>query len=107
MNLDLADRLQEKGIIAAPVLSPPDPLMSPQLHDRNWFQIIDHPYIPERLLGGFLWKIEPDAPSWDRRAALVGEHNDEVLMQLGFSSEDIAKMRKKDIIGESYVEGRQ
>tara|TARA_Y100000817_G_scaffold314759_1_gene314968 strand:+ start:1162 stop:2424 length:1263 start_codon:yes stop_codon:yes gene_type:complete len=101
---DLADKLQAQGIIAAPVLSPPDPLMSPQLHDRNWFQIVDHPYIPERLLGGFLWKIEPDAPSWDKRAALVGENNDEILMQLGFSSDDIAQMRSKEIIGDAYDE---
>ncbi|MFB0900636.1 MAG: CoA transferase [Dehalococcoidia bacterium] len=103
---DLADQLQALGIIAAPVLAPPDPLMSPQLHDRNWFQIVDHPYIPERLLGGFLWKSEPDQPSWDRRAGLVGEDNNEVLLQLGFSTNDIDSMKKKDIIGETYVEER-
>ena len=103
---ELADQLQEKGIIAAPVLAPPDPLMSPQLHARNWFQIIDHPYIPERLLGGFLWKVQPDMPSWDKRAALVGENNNDILMQLGFSSTDIAAMKDKDIIGDTYVEER-
>jgi len=41
-----------------------------------------------------------------RRAALVGENNNDILMQLGFSSTDIAAMKEKDIIGDTYVEER-
>ena len=98
----IADALQEAGVIAAPVLAPGDPLLSPQLHAREWFQAVDHPFLPDRLLGGFLWRMRPDSPSWDRRAALLGEHNDEVLLELGYAPDEIARLRRADVIGNRY-----
>ncbi len=98
----IADALQESGVIAAPVLAPSDALLSPQLHAREWFQAVDHPYLPDRLLGGFLWRMSPDGPAWDRRAALLGEHNTEVLIGLGYSKRDIEELRIAGAIGDRY-----
>jgi len=63
---------------------------------------VDHPYLPNRLLGGFLWRMTPDGPAWDRRAALVGEHNDEVLSELGYTQKEIAELQERDVIGDRY-----
>ena len=83
-------------------LAPGDPLLSPQLHAREWFQTVDHPYLPNRLLGGFLWRMSPDGPAWDRRAALLGEHNAEVLGELGYAAEEIEGLRAAGVIGDRY-----
>ena len=98
----IADAVQAAGAIAAPALGSEEPLLSPQLHARQWFQTVDHPHLPNRLLGGFLWRMTPDGPSWDRRAALVGEHNDEVLRELGYAPGEIDELRQRDVIGDRY-----
>jgi len=98
----IADALQAGGVIAAPVLTPGDPLRSPQLHAREWFQAVDHPNLPNRLLGGFLWRMSPDGPAWDRRAALLGEHNAEVLAELGYDAGEVEALRDANVIGDRY-----
>ncbi len=58
--------------------------------------------MPNRLLGGFLWRLAPDPPSWDRRAALLGEHNREVLHELGYADTEIDALAAGDVIGDRY-----
>ena len=99
---EIADRVQAAGAIGAPANPPEGPLYSPQLHARAWFQRVDHPYLPNRLLGGFLWRLSPDAPSWDRRCGLLGEHNREVLREVGYSDPEIDALAQGDVIGDRY-----
>ena len=98
----IADRVQAEGGVAAPAVSPEQVLLSTQLHAREWFQTVAHPYLGERLLGGFLWDLEPDPPSWDRHCGLLGENNTEVLTELGYSAEEISDLARRDVIGDRY-----
>ena len=100
----LADRIQAEGGVAAPAVSPEQVLLSPQLHAREWFHTVAHPYLGERLLGGFLWDVAPDAPSWDLRCGLLGEHNAEVLTELGYGADEIRELQRHDVIGDRYPE---
>lgn len=99
---EAADRIQRLGAIAAPVLAPAGPLASPQLRARGWLRSITHPHLGTREVGGFLWQIEPDAPTWDRSAGLVGEHNHDVLAELGYTGSEIAELEASGVIGDRY-----
>ncbi len=99
---EIADRVQTAGAIAAPANPPEGPLLSPQLQTREWFQAVDHPFLPNRLLGGFLWRLSPDQPSWDLRCGLLGEHNHEVLREVGYTDPEIDKLAEANVIGNRY-----
>lgn len=99
---EVAEQVQAAGAIGAPVVSAPGMLASPQLQAREWFEMVSHRYAGERILGGFLWSIAGDEPSWDRACGLVGEHNHEVLGELGFSAEEIATLERDGAIGDRY-----
>ena len=38
----------------------------------------------------------------DRQTALAGEHNQDVLTELGLSADDVAEMMDEGAIGDSY-----
>ena len=90
------------GVPAAPVVGPAALLVSEQLTARGWFVAVDHPFTGSRLHHGFLWKMRPDSPSWDRRCGLLGEHNIEVLRELGYAAAEIEELLRADVIGTTY-----
>jgi crotonobetainyl-CoA:carnitine CoA-transferase CaiB-like acyl-CoA transferase len=99
---DVATAIAEEGGIAAPVIAHVGILTSPQLQHREWLQTVDHKYAGTRSLPGFLWRLEPDAPTWDRVCALVGEHNLEVLTELGYTPDQVAALHEDGAIGDRY-----
>jgi crotonobetainyl-CoA:carnitine CoA-transferase CaiB-like acyl-CoA transferase len=101
-RLDAADELQAAGVIAAPVVEPSAMLPSPQLQARGWFQPVEQRYLGTRLLPGFLWQMQPDHPEYERPSALVGEHNREVMAELGYSAAEIERLYDTNAIGDQY-----
>lgn len=99
---DIAEQLQARGVISAPVIAPWSLLAQPQLASRNWMQYVDHPNVGLQAFPGFLWSVVPDGPSWDQACALVGEHNQEVLLGAGYSTEAISKLEEAGVIGNRY-----
>ncbi len=51
---------------------------------------------------GFLWQQQPDPIVWERRCALLGEHNHEVLAEIGYGAGEVAELEARDIIGNRY-----
>lgn len=98
----IAETIRRHGAIASPVVAPWSILADPQHTHREWLQSVDHPYAGTHLFPGFLWRVSPNAPSWDRPAALVGEHNHEVLGSLGYSPQAIAQLQANGVIGDRY-----
>ncbi len=94
--------VQRYGGIAAPVVAPWSLLADPQHTYRNWMQTVVHPHVGVQIFPGFPWQVSPDAASWDRPAALVGEHNYEVLTGLGYSAEAIERLQADGVIGQRY-----
>jgi crotonobetainyl-CoA:carnitine CoA-transferase CaiB-like acyl-CoA transferase len=101
-RVDAADELQAAGVIAAPVVEPSAMLPSPQLQARGWFHPVDHRYLSTRLLSGFLWQMQPDHPEYERPSALVGEHNCEVLSELGYTEAEIERLYAANAVGDGY-----
>jgi benzylsuccinate CoA-transferase BbsF subunit len=98
----IADRVQAEGAIAAPVIAPWSLLAHPQHTARNWMQYVDHPVVGTQVFTGFPWQVQPDAPSWDRPTGLLGEHNHEVLAELGYTEAAIEALYQQGVIGDRY-----
>ena len=101
-GFDCADLLQKNNILASPVVTPPDVLLSKQLYERDWHKTIEHKWTGPVMVGGFLWNVEPDNLDWNIPTALVGEHNKEILLKLGYRSDEIDAFYKKNVIGNKY-----
>ena len=91
--------LNEKSVPAMQVLSLPEAINQPQVKARNFmhtFEAADGvakftvPTEPYRLSGS-------TAPA-RKRAPKLGEHTDEILSGIGMSSEEIAKLRERQVV---------
>jgi crotonobetainyl-CoA:carnitine CoA-transferase CaiB-like acyl-CoA transferase len=89
------------GIPAAPVVSPSLVTENPQLGDRGFFELLDHP-----RTGAGRYPRPPFAPLDGRRNWLMrppptlGEHNSEVLRdRCGLTDHDLARLASSGVIG--------
>jgi crotonobetainyl-CoA:carnitine CoA-transferase CaiB-like acyl-CoA transferase len=94
------DNLAGAGIPAAPVVSPSLVVENAQLHDRGFFEPLDHPCAgtglypcpPFAPLGGRGWLLRPPPT--------LGEHNEEVLREMcGLTDHDLARLASTGVIG--------
>ncbi|MCB1645911.1 MAG: CoA transferase [Pseudomonadales bacterium] len=90
--------LEQAGVPCAPVLKRKDMIHHPQVQANQLIVELDHP------VAGRIRQTRPAArfsrttPEIRRGAPLHGEHNDEVLAEIGLTEEQISKLREKGII---------
>jgi len=97
---DIVERLWTSGVPAAKVMEPHRQVEVPQLAARQFFELVDHPVsgsarhsaLPVRFSRG------PD-PLHVRHAPLLGEHNHELLTELGLGTSEIAALEADGVIG--------
>jgi crotonobetainyl-CoA:carnitine CoA-transferase CaiB-like acyl-CoA transferase len=70
----------------------------PQVQELGMVTEVDHPTIGPLRQTGIPWQLGGRQGAIERAAPLLGEHNDEVLANLGFSAEEIASMRRAEVI---------
>jgi crotonobetainyl-CoA:carnitine CoA-transferase CaiB-like acyl-CoA transferase len=88
---------QELRLAFTPVLSPEELLEDEQIQAREFFANVDHPAMGEVTYPGSPAKLS--ASPWQAgRAPLLGEHNEEIYGEIGYTKESLAKLRKKGII---------
>ncbi|MGD9946357.1 MAG: CaiB/BaiF CoA transferase family protein [Burkholderiaceae bacterium] len=101
----LAVKLQEEGIMAAPVQNARDLLHDSQLRSREFFRQVEHgpgSGIGARPYLGVPWKLSASEGVNNSPAPELGEHNRQVLMDLlGYSAEDVESLFKRGIVGDS------
>lgn len=99
---EIADAISEAGGLAASVAPHAGLVASPQLTARSWLLTVEHPCAGVQTLAGFPWRIQPDPPEVERPSALVGEHNHQVLSELGYGDQEIASLETEQVIGNRY-----
>jgi crotonobetainyl-CoA:carnitine CoA-transferase CaiB-like acyl-CoA transferase len=101
-QMDAFHLLQKVGVIAAPVLDGKTMLLDPHFRARNHCDLIDHGsrfglrLIPRHLTPKFS-RMDPHPT---KCAPLFGEHNYEVLHELGgYTDEEMAGLEERHVIG--------
>lgn len=98
-KMELWDLAQSNHVISAPLNSIEDALADPVFDQRGAFAQMEHPEvgkvkIPGRpfIMGETPWALRRPAPT-------LGQHDEEVLSGLGYSREDVARLRHQGVIG--------
>jgi crotonobetainyl-CoA:carnitine CoA-transferase CaiB-like acyl-CoA transferase len=84
--------------MSGPINTTEDLLREPQFQERGFWAEIDHPVVGKLTCPG-MPAISSELP-WEirRPAPLLGEHNEEVYASLGYTREDLMKLREGGII---------
>ena len=89
---------QEAGVLSAPINATSDLVGDAAFHQRGAFAEIDHPAAGTLLYPGRPFIMNESPWCVRRPAPLLGEHTDEVLVGLGYSHEEIGKLREQGVI---------
>jgi crotonobetainyl-CoA:carnitine CoA-transferase CaiB-like acyl-CoA transferase len=99
-HYEVLDVLQKVGVPAGALLDAPELVSDPHLNQRGFFVEIDHPEAGRHKYCVLPIKFSETPPPENRPAPCLGEHIEYVLGDLlGLSSEEIAQLEEKDIIG--------
>jgi crotonobetainyl-CoA:carnitine CoA-transferase CaiB-like acyl-CoA transferase len=71
----------------------------PQVLARDMIAAVPHPRVPELRMPNSPFKLTETPPSIRRPPPLLGQHNQEVLGELGYSPQQIAVLRQKGVLG--------
>ena len=89
--------LNEHDIPCGPILSMKELAEEPSLRATGTIVEVDHPKRGKYLTVGNPIKLS-DSPTVVRRSPLLGENTDEVLVELGYSTQDIEGFRTSKVI---------
>ncbi len=90
--------LKEEGCICTPIQSPLEVSNDPQALANNYFINVQHPDWGNIKMVGFPWDFSDTPARWTRKAPDFGEHSTEILSEIGYSAEEIADLKKEDVI---------
>ena len=93
------EKLQEVDIPSGPINTIPDVFNHPQAVERGFKVEVEHPTAGPVSLPGFPYKISQTPAKLHRPPPLLGEHTEEVLIELlGYSAEKVALLKQQKVI---------
>jgi crotonobetainyl-CoA:carnitine CoA-transferase CaiB-like acyl-CoA transferase len=90
--------LKEEDCICTPIQSPLEVSNDPQALANNYFINVQHPDWGKIKMVGFPWDFSETPAQWRRKAPEFGQHSEEILSEIGYSKDDIARLKEEDII---------
>jgi crotonobetainyl-CoA:carnitine CoA-transferase CaiB-like acyl-CoA transferase len=89
---------QAAGVLCGPINTTEDLVNDPHWSIREFWVDVDHPVTGKLTYPGAPFKMEETPWRVSRPAPLLGQHNEEVYGELGYSKEDLVVLREKGII---------
>ena len=102
------EKISEAGVPCGPINQVSDVVNDPHVLSRDMISGIEHPNIPDLRFPGSPLKLTETPPTISRAPPLFGQHNEEILNELGYSSESIDSLRDRGVIGKTqFPNGKQ
>ncbi|HPG28943.1 MAG TPA: CoA transferase, partial [Myxococcota bacterium] len=96
---ETVEALLARGIPAAPLWDPRIQSEHPQFVARGFFEELDHPVVGRQQYVRPPFRFAT-VDRWNRTPApTMGEHNHEVLAEIGLSDAEIAELERSEVIG--------
>ena len=95
------DLLQTEDTCVGPVYDVDEIFSDPQIMDRELFTNMNHPVAGSIKQIGFPIKFSETPGEIQSHAPILGEHTEEILSELHYSSEMIENLRNNGVIGKS------
>ena len=89
---------EKEKVICAPVQTPIEVVNDPQTLANEYIIEVDDPVLGKTKQVGFPWVFSETPASVRRLAPELGEHNEEILLDLGYNRDDIPGLRRDGII---------
>lgn len=96
---DWVDELEPQGVICGRVNTFEDATRDPQVHANNMIVEMDHPRAGSLRLFGTPIRLYGTPPSHDRPPPDLGEHNQEILAELGYAGAQIEDLQTQGVLG--------
>tara|TARA_B100000029_G_scaffold73062_2_gene64977 strand:+ start:2083 stop:3300 length:1218 start_codon:yes stop_codon:yes gene_type:complete len=97
------DKISEAGVPCGPINRVSDVVNDPHVLSRDMISGIEHPNIPDLRFPGSPLKLTETPPSIRRAPPLLGQHNEEILCELGYSPDSIDSLRGRGVIGKTQM----
>jgi len=99
---DAAAALRAQGISAQAMIRGYETLSDPQMQARGFFETIDNPLVGTHEYPSWPLRMSAGPASfWTGPAPTLGEHNHEVLREIGVTDADLERLRVQRVIGEA------
>lgn len=100
----VVETLDAQGVPAERVVTGDHMYEIDQLDARGYYEELDHPITGPHRYPGWPFRITP-GPRRHHRAAppTLGQHNDEILRELGLTARDLVDLRRRRVIGERVL----
>ena len=93
------DIISAAGVPCGPINRVSQVVNDPQVLARDMVVGVPHPNVPDFRTSGSPLKLADTPPNMRRPPPLLGQHNQEVLAEMGYTPEQIAELRRKGVIG--------
>ena len=74
-----------------------------QLLHREYWTYLPHPKMPRYKQQGITWRLHDANPTPKRHSPFFGEHNAELLGELGLTDADLAGLAERRIIADAPI----
>lgn len=93
------DELQQAGVPAGPALNLQQALDHPQVAAMKFLGAVDYPGLPKSApVSDLPLRFSAAAAGIRTRPPLLGEHTDEILVELGYSDGEIRRLHEEDVV---------